>query len=547
MQMITVSEYLRTRLSELGIKDIIGVPGDYNLDFVEQIEHDDRFEWRGDCNELCASYAADGYAKIHGISAMVTTYGPGELSAINGIAGAYAENSSVIKIVGAFGLGKEKKQLPAHHTLLNNKYREFTKMYSHITIDQVELDFCNPGKQIDRAIKMCHYHKLPVYIRLPQDLINYEIPAPKSRLDLLLPRSDKRLLEDAWKQIQYKLNSDKPLIVIGEMTERYQVTEKLNKFLEQSGVPYMTIWSAKGAVREDLPNFMGTYAGVFSNQNINKIFDEAESVLCLGVKWWEINTGMYTVNLDSKRIIQADPEAISIDGKTIMAVTLNDVLAKLFTFNYKYQGSLPDLEIHNGIVKARLRKDEIEHNNIIYHIDNFLKHDDILVVDTGTVLMDSGEFTLPKGAKVINGAVWSSIGFAVPAANGVAMANKKGRAIVLVGDGAFQMTAQSLSTAFYHGLKPVILLINNDGYTIERGFVGMHSKYNDINAWKYLDLVKAFNGEAFTKTVVTDQELEIALQEINQNADKLCMIEIVMDKYKQPELLQRLTSLSEKV
>lgn len=547
MNMITVSEYLRRRLNELEIKDIIGVPGDYNLDFVEQIEHDDRFQWRGDCNELCASYAADGYAKTHGISAMVTTYGPGELSAINGIAGAYAENSSVIKIVGAIGLVKEKKQIPAHHTLLNKKYREFTKMYSHITVDQVELDFCNPGEQIDRAIKSCYYHKLPVYIRLPQDILNYLIPAPFAKLELSLPKSDKKLLEKAFATIEKRINIETSLLIVGEMTDRYQVSDKLNKFLEESNIPYMTIWSAKGSVREDLSNFRGTYAAAFSNQNINKIFDEARNIICLGVKWWEINTGMYTVNLDPKKIIQVDPESITIDGKTTFGITLRDVLEKLFNSSIKYTKPISPLSITNGIKKEQLKKDEIEHNNLIFHLDRFLNENDVIVVDTGTALMDCGEFTLPKGAKVINGAVWSSIGFAAPAANGIALANKKGRTIVLVGDGAFQMTAQSLSTAFYHNLKPIIFLINNDGYTIERGFVGMHSKYNDINAWKYLDLVKAFNGEAFTKTVATDAELEAVMEEINQNSDKLCMIEIMMDKYKQPELLQRLTSLSENV
>lgn len=547
MEMITVSEYLRRRLNELGIKDIIGVPGDYNLDFVEQIEHDNRFEWRGDCNELCASYAAEGYARTHGISAMVTTYGPGELSAINGIAGAYAENSAVIKIVGSIGLAKEEKQLPAHHTLLNKKYREFTKMYSHITVDQVELDFYNPGEQIDRAIKSCYYHKLPVYIKLPQDILNYLVAAPHGKLDIALPKSDAKLLENTFATIKERINTRNSLIIVCEMADRYHVSDKLNKFLEESNIPYMTIWGAKGAVREDLPNFMGTYAAVFSNQNINKIYNEAENIICLGVKWWEINAGIYTVNLDPKIVIQVDPESITVDGKTIFGVTLSDILEKMFSSSIKYTKAIPQLTVTNGIKREQLKKGEIEHNNLIFHLDRFLKEDDMVVVDTGTVLMDCGEFTLPKGAKIINGAVWSSIGFAVPAANGVALANKKGRTIVLVGDGAFQMTAQSLSTAFYYNLKPIIFLINNDGYTIERGFVGMHSKYNDINAWKYLDLVKAFNGEAFTKTVVTDQELEAAMEEVNQNLDKLCMIEIIMDKYKQPELLNRLTSLSKKV
>ena len=184
MQLISVCEYLLARLAELGLSDIIGVPGDFNLGIVERIEHDNRFRFISECNELNASYAADGYARIHGISALITTYGPGELSAVNGIAGAYAERIPVLKITGGIALSKIEKKLPLHHTLLNGKYDQSLKIYEQITCAQGLINFDNPGEQIDQLIEACLRHKQPVYMQIPQDVALHMIPAPTAKIKL---------------------------------------------------------------------------------------------------------------------------------------------------------------------------------------------------------------------------------------------------------------------------------------------------------------------------------------------------------------------------
>ncbi|KAJ5273012.1 hypothetical protein N7478_008137 [Penicillium angulare] len=97
---IKIADYLFTRLRQLGIELIFGVPGDCNLRLVDFVEPSG-LHWIGNCNELNAAYAVDGYASINGLYALITTYGVGELSAINGIAGAFAEKAGVIHIVEA--------------------------------------------------------------------------------------------------------------------------------------------------------------------------------------------------------------------------------------------------------------------------------------------------------------------------------------------------------------------------------------------------------------------------------------------------------------
>jgi indolepyruvate decarboxylase len=91
----TVIEHVLSRLSDIGITDVFGVPGDYAFTINDAICNDREIRWVGCCNELNAAYAADGYARIKGVAALCTTYGVGELSAINGVAGAYAEHLPV--------------------------------------------------------------------------------------------------------------------------------------------------------------------------------------------------------------------------------------------------------------------------------------------------------------------------------------------------------------------------------------------------------------------------------------------------------------------
>src|SRR6202051_4526426 len=118
----TVGQFLIRRLKEAGISHMFGVPGDYNLEFLEQVEADKELVWVGCCNELNASYAADGYARTAGVSVLMTNYGVGELSALCGIAGAYAEHLSVVAISGAPPLAEIERNALLHHSAADGNF-----------------------------------------------------------------------------------------------------------------------------------------------------------------------------------------------------------------------------------------------------------------------------------------------------------------------------------------------------------------------------------------------------------------------------------------
>ena len=176
---IKLAEYLLIRLKQLGVDSIHGVPGDYNLAFLDYIEPQG-IHWVGNCNELNAGYASDAYARIKGLGALITTFGVGELSASNAIAGAYAELAPVVHIVGTPSRHLQQNRALVHHTLNDGDFRRFAQMASHITIAQASLsDPCTCPQLIDSTIQQCLVHSRPVYIELPADMVATQVDANK--------------------------------------------------------------------------------------------------------------------------------------------------------------------------------------------------------------------------------------------------------------------------------------------------------------------------------------------------------------------------------
>ena len=128
MPQIKIGSYLFERLAQIGIKTCWGVPGDYELALLDLIGEAD-IQFSGNANELIASYSADGYARINGAGAFVTTFGPGELSAYCGHAGAYAEYVPVVHIVGSPGVAAMSEKRLMHHSLGTGQF-EYVSMIS---------------------------------------------------------------------------------------------------------------------------------------------------------------------------------------------------------------------------------------------------------------------------------------------------------------------------------------------------------------------------------------------------------------------------------
>jgi indolepyruvate decarboxylase len=543
MQLISVCEYLLVRLAELGISDIIGVPGDFNLGIVEKIEHDDRFRFISECNELNASYAADGYARTHGISALITTYGPGELSAVNGIAGAYAERVPVIKITGGIALSKIEKKLPLHHTLLNGKYDQSLKIYEQITCAQGLITFDKPGEQMDRLINACIRHKQPVYMQIPQDVALHLISAPTAKIKLNV---NEPLTDPEAKGVdlihQKLVNAKNPLIIVGDLIDRYNLGQQLESFLTKTGIPFVLSWAVKGLIREELSNYGGVYAGEFSLPQVREFVESSDCIISLGMFNCEINLGEFSANLPQDKFIDIQLDSTTYNNEAFTITNFTSVITAIA----KLQINRRFNEIShnpNYQTSTNLPVNTILHDHIIDRAGKFLAENDTLILETGTISFTAGYYKVPAKVKVISSVNWYSIGYALAATSGVALAKKAGRTLLITGDGSLQMSVQAISTMLRYNLKPVILILNNEGYTIERAFLGENSSYNDVQVWNYTSLADSFGGNAYTKTVTNATELEQVLNQAKQQTDKMWLIEVKMGKYEYPSALLKLAEL----
>ena len=192
---MTVGEFLLRRIREAGVGHAFGVPGDYNLELLQQLEDTGTLEWIGACNELNASYAADGYARLNGMAALIVTNAVGALSAINGVAGSYSEHVPVICVCGSIPFRSMERGLGMHHTMADGTWDRFLNAYAQVTAAQARLTPDNAVTEIDRLILTAWRDKLPVYMELPSDIGYLDIEVPAAPLRLEEPPSDPERLQ----------------------------------------------------------------------------------------------------------------------------------------------------------------------------------------------------------------------------------------------------------------------------------------------------------------------------------------------------------------
>ncbi|PFO66009.1 indolepyruvate decarboxylase [Bacillus cereus] len=544
----TVSTYLLDRLSELGIEHIFGVPGDYNLAFLDDVLAHEKLKWIGNCNELNAAYAADGYARIKGIAALITTFGVGELSALNGVAGSYAENVPVIKITGTPTTKVMENGALVHHTLGDGKFDHFSHMYREITVAQAKLTPEHAVEEIDRVLRACWIEKRPVHIQLPIDVYNKPINKPTEPILHKPVVSNKDALDKMLLHATSKINSaKKPVILADFEVARFHAEEYLHQFVEKTGFPITTLSMGKGVFPEKHPQFIGVYTGDVSSPYLRKRIDESDCIISIGVKLTDTITGGFTKGFTKEQVIEIHPYTVKIIDKTYGPVVMKDVLEQLSNLiEYRREETL---EIKSFISESLSITEEfnpkaqmVTQKRFWQQIYHFLQENDVLIAEQGTPFFGSATIPLPSNTTYVAQPLWGSIGYTLPALLGTQLANLSRRNILIIGDGSFQVTVQELSTILRQNLKPIIFLINNNGYTVERAIHGQNQPYNDIQMWDYTKLANVFGSEEKSLTFRVENETELAevLTNITLNKNQLIFIEVVMSLGDQPELLAKL-------
>ncbi|KAL7275678.1 hypothetical protein RUND412_001365 [Rhizina undulata] len=551
---VPMGKYLFTRLKQLGIDHILGVPGDFNLTLLDHIYTIDGLSWVGTCNELNAAYAADGYSRIKGLpAALITTYGVGELSAICGVGGSFAEEAGMIHIVGTTARHVQAKQLKIHHTLGNvpNDHMVYQKMAAPLAKASTFLiDESTMASEIDRVIVECVKSRLPVYIWVPIDVTETPLDAERLKVPLdIAIRNDPEVEDVVLKKILKAIEDSKtPCILADVSATRHGAREVTRQLAEITKFPSYTTLLGKGIIDETKPYFNGLYNGMQSFPGIKPAVEQhADLVLNVGYFPTDSNTGGFTREVDEKKAILLRPDYCQILGERFDGVhflpLLEKLIAELATSGSKYidrKAETPKIETP---ILSKATTGKITQNHIWQRLGRFLKPDDIVIVEVGTAQFGMPDAVFPENIRFITQVFWSCIGYTVGATLGAMVAAReqghKGRVVLVVGDGSLQMTVQEIGTYIRNGFTPTIFLINNDGYTIERAIHGPKQHYNEISMmWDHQKMLSFFGARPETgiksRSVQAKsiEELEAILtDEEFQRNECIQLCEIFMDKY----------------
>lgn len=539
MSKIKIADYLIQELNKLGIKDFFGLPGDYNFNILYAIGDNEDTNWVGCTNELNAGYAADGYARINGYGALVTTFGVGELSAMNAIAGSFAENIPVFKIVGVPATKFIKKNALLHHNFQKPDYYAFERAFSNVVETTAYLNEDNAKQEIDRIISVFIKENRPVYVAIPVDVCLMEI---ENTPDIQQPQSDEKSLNEAVEHALRLINNAKSPLILGDvLVKRYQARKEFNKFMENSQIPASNLLMGKGIIEAENKKYLGTFLSEYENINVYNALHTSDCVISVGVVNSDLNTYRSGLPFLPADFIEIKGTQTIIEHTKYENIMMKDMLNLL---SEKIEAREFELPIKKpSFEKAPIADDTELNSKYIYpRLQEFLKPNDILFVETGIIPHGFAPTRLPKNTEVNTQTLWGSIGWATPAAFGGQLAAKDRRTILLTGEGSHQLTAMEISNMMHYDLKPIVIVFNNNGYTIERVLSNNPwDFFNEVIKWDYSKLPQVFKGDVWITQAKTNLEFDNALKqaEIEQKT-RMCYIEIFTGQMDLPNLTAKI-------
>lgn len=544
---IALAEYLIKRLEQLGIEHIFGVPGDFNLTLLDHVPEK---KWIGCCNELNAAYAADGYARAkQAPSALITTYGVGELSAINGISGSNAEQVPVIHIVGMIARAVQDKKWAIHHSTIGKDgktpdyfayYRSGEPFYVQ---SEVLWEVKKAAKQIDEVLEQVYNKSLPGYICIPTDMVNVKVDGERLKTPLNIgPRNDEKVEDEVVSSILEKVYRAKnPIVLADVISSRYRADELVKELVNKTKIWGYTTILGKGIIDETNENFVGVYNGELSDDGVAEAVHASDCVINVGPLLTDSNTGGFTRSIKDENAVLLYPSHIQVGSKTYENIHFYPVFKKLVSqidaSKLQPKTAKPTVKlVHDRAVTET----ELSLAKIVSAVSDYIQPNDVVVTEVGTIQFCSADFKFKENNNHFSQIFYSSIGNALPVALGAALAGR--RVILLEGDGSAQMSIQELGTMVRHNLDISIFLINNSGYSIERAIWGPDQKYNDICPnWNWTGLLKAFGGNddnCVSTKVSTEADLKKVIKEYN-DLKKTRLVEIILDSKNYPWRLEK--------
>ncbi|MBV9093419.1 MAG: alpha-keto acid decarboxylase family protein [Streptosporangiaceae bacterium] len=545
----TVGNYLADRLVEAGLDRVFGIPGDYTMTLLDYLVAHPGLAWTGCANELNAGYAADGYARMRGIGALCTTFGVGELSALNAVAGSFAEHVPVVHIVGSPASGAQAAHRIVHHSLGDGVFNHFADMYRGITCAQATLTAINAAAEIDRVLVAVKGQRLPGYILVPAEIASAPATPPAAPLPSPTEPTDPDALEGftaAARQLLGIAPDVADVVVLsGLLAHRFGAVPDLARLLAAGPLPHATTLWGKSVVDESDPHFAGIYAGAASAEVTRQVVEDAAVLIIAGVQFTDLNSGFFTQQITRPRTIEIGADAASVGAALFSPVPLRaaiqaliPLVAELATRRPRPAARpAPPAGPREPLPAATPLGQEVLWDSVA----RALRPGDVVLADQGTSFYGAAAHRLPRDVTFIGQPLWASIGYTLPALLGACLADPERRGVLLIGDGAGQLTVQELSTILHAGLSAVLIVVDNNGYTTERAIHGPTQPYNNIARWDWTMAPALFGSDQVAvDRVATAGELDQALAAAEASPGKLALIQAVVPPMDVPELLAML-------
>ena len=515
---MNLAEQLLKALKGYGVKEIFGIPGDFALPLFKVIEETGILPLYTLSHEPAVGFAADAAARFHSKpSVAAVTYGAGALNMVNPIAAAYAEKSPVIVISGGPGMADKSTGLLVHHQA--KQLHSQVQVYKEVTCDQVVLD--DPARApelIARALKNCIIESRPVYIEVPRDRV-FDTCDPVPVLPLTSD-CDADALDACTDEIIEALGQARsPVLMVGVEIRRYGLEQDVALLSRKLGIPVATTFMGKGLLAGQPIDFRGTYMGIAGEQALTGLVESSDGLFLLGVLLSDTNFGISEKKIDLRRTVLACDGSVSLGFHTYHNIPLQElVLALNNKLPDRPQGEATLSDLPRGL---ELTDEPITPNDIATAVNDMFHRYGALPIasDMGDCLFTAMDM---EYTELVAPGYYATMGYGVPSGLGVQAATGR-RPLILVGDGAFQMTGMELLNCSRYGWNPIVLVFNNSSWEMLRAFQP-ESAFNDLDKLDYAALADTLGGRGHSAG--TKKELHAALEQAFEDESCFQLVDI---------------------
>lgn len=433
-----------------------------------------------------------------------------------------------------------------HHTLGDGDFTHFSRMSEQITCTHATLTAGNACHEIDRVLSDMLTHHRPGYLMLPADVAKAKATPPARRLAIEGPPADENQLASFREYAGQMLRSSRRVSLLADfLAQRYGLQDTLRAWVAKTPIAYATMLMGKGLFDEQQRGFVGTYSGIASAPQTREAIENADTIICVGTRFTDTITAGFTQHLPLEQTIEIQPFAVRVGEHWFSRIPMDQALGVLMTLSagLAAEWRLPSCSAPEAGGAAG---GSLTQRNFWSTVQEQLRPGDIILADQGTAAFGVAALKLPSDATLLVQPLWGSIGFTLPAAYGAQTAAPGRRVVLIVGDGAAQLTIQEMGSMLRDKQNPLILLLNNEGYTVERAIHGPEQRYNDIALWDWNRLPGAFAPGVPSRCwrVTNTEELEEAMAD-SVGSDKLTLVEVMLPKMDIPDFLRAVTEALE--